>query len=185
MKLLMHICCSICSIYPLQSLLLRGFDVTGFWFNPNIHPYTEYKARLESLMKLAKIWNLDMEYEDDYALDDFLKSIAGSGPKRCSVCYEKRMDRTARAAGRMRLDGFTTSLLASPYQQFDVIINKGKEAAKRYGVTFIAEDFRPGWKISRKMSRELALYRQKYCGCIYSEMERYAPGQNRKIDRIS
>lgn len=174
MKILMHICCSNCSIYPLQNLLLKGMDIKGFWFNPNIHPYTEYSARLESLIKLGKLWDLDVEYDDDYALDDFLKSVSGKGPERCSVCYEMRLDRTARAAKKMNLEGFTTSLLASPYQKFDAIIEQGRKAAKRHGVMFLSEDFRPGWRTSQNMSRELELYRQKYCGCIYSEMERYA-----------
>jgi len=183
MKLLMHICCSNCSIHPLQNLLLKGMDIKGFWFNPNIHPYTEYTARLESLIKLSKLWNLDVEYEDDYSLDDFLKSVAGRGPERCSVCYEIRLDRTARAAKKMNFDGFTTSLLASPYQKFDGIIQQGRKAAKRYGVTFLSEDFRPGWKTSQSMSRELELYRQKYCGCIYSEMERYTQSGKRRKDQ--
>ena len=180
MKLLMHICCSNCSIYPLQRLLLAGVDVKGFWFNPNIHPYTEYTARLESLMKLGRLWNLDIEYDDDYSLDDFLKAIAGKGPERCAVCYKIRLDRTAQAAQKMNFDGFTTSLLVSPYQKFDGIIKEGQKAAKRHGVSFLAEDFRPGWKTAQNMSRELELYRQKYCGCIYSEMERYAQAKKKE-----
>lgn len=183
MKLLMHICCSNCSIHPHQSLLLKGMDITGFWFNPNIHPYTEYTARLESLVKLGRLWNLDIEYDDDYALDDFLKAVAGKGQERCSVCYAMRLDRTARAAKKMHMDGFTTSLLASPYQKFDVIIEHGQRAARQHGVPFLAEDFRPGWRTSQNMSRELELYRQKYCGCIYSEMERYTQDKKRKKDR--
>ncbi|MBI5848128.1 MAG: epoxyqueuosine reductase QueH [Nitrospirae bacterium] len=180
MKILMHICCSNCSIHPLQNLLLKGMDIKGFWFNPNIHPYTEYTARLDSVSKLGRLWNLDIEYDDDYCLDDFLKSVAGKGPDRCAVCYEKRLDRTAQAAKKMYFDGFTTSLLVSPYQKFDAILEQGKKAATRYGVSFFAEDFRPGWKTSQNMSRELALYRQKYCGCIYSEMERYTQGGKRR-----
>jgi predicted adenine nucleotide alpha hydrolase (AANH) superfamily ATPase len=183
MKLLMHICCSNCSIHPLQHLLLKGMDIKGFWFNPNIHPYKEYTARLESLITLAKLWNLDVEYEDDYALEDFLKAVSGRGPERCSVCYAMRLDRTARAAKKLNFDGFTTSLLASPYQKFDGIIAQGRKAAKRHGVIFLAEDFRPGWRRSQNMSRELELYRQKYCGCIYSEMERYMHGKRRKISQ--
>jgi hypothetical protein len=174
MKLLMHICCSNCSIYPLQNLLLKGIDIKGFWFNPNIHPYTEYTARLESLIKLGNLWNFDVVYEDDYLLDDFLRSVSGRGAERCSICYAMRLDRTAQAAKRMNFAGFTTSLLASPYQKFDGIIEQGHKAAKRYGIAFLSEDFRPGWKTSQKLSRELELYRQKYCGCIYSERERYA-----------
>ncbi|OGW32858.1 MAG: hypothetical protein A2X59_03755 [Nitrospirae bacterium GWC2_42_7] len=172
MKLLMHICCSNCCIYPLQTLLFKGIETKGLWFNPNIHPYTEYSSRLNSLKKLQNIWKLDIEYIDEYPLDDFLKTIAGRGDKRCEACYFIRLDRTAEIAGRSNFDGFTTSLLASPYQKFDMIINIGKEAGKKHGVEFWVEDLRQGWNISKGLSRELDLYRQKYCGCIYSEMER-------------
>ena len=180
MKLLMHICCSNCSIYPLQSLLLKGVDVRGFWFNPNIHPYTEYTARLGSLSTLEKLWDIDIAYEDDYALDTFLRLTAGTGADRCAVCYDMRLDRTAWEAKRMHLDGFTTSLLASPYQKFDMIQSIGRSTAKRHGIAFHAADFRPGWKTAQGLTRELGLYRQKYCGCIYSEMERYAPSKKKK-----
>ncbi len=176
----MHICCSNCSVSPLQSLLLKGFDVRGFWFNPNIHPYTEYTARLSSLMTLEKLWNIDIAYEDDYALDTFLSLTADTGAERCTVCYGMRLDRTAQEAKRMHLDGFTTSLLASPYQKFDMIQTIGLKAAKRHGIAFHAADFRPGWKTAQGLARELGLYRQKYCGCIYSEMERYASGKKRR-----
>jgi predicted adenine nucleotide alpha hydrolase (AANH) superfamily ATPase len=179
-KLLMHICCANCSLHPLQTLLLQGIDVRGFWFNPNIHPYTEYTARLESVISLGRLWNLDIAYEDDYALDAFLTSIAGRGPERCAVCYGMRLDRTAEAAKRMHLDGFTTSLLVSPYQKFDIIQDIGHDAGKRHGIAFHAADFRTGWKRAQGLARELDLYRQKYCGCIYSEMERYAKGNKQE-----
>jgi predicted adenine nucleotide alpha hydrolase (AANH) superfamily ATPase len=134
MRLLMHICCSNCCIYPFQSLLLKGIDVKGFWYNPNIHPSTEYAARLESLGTLQKLWGLDIEYDEDYGLDDFLKAVAGRGAERCSACYAMRLDRTAAAAKSMKLSGFTTSLLVSPYQKFDTIIEKGTEAARKHGI---------------------------------------------------
>lgn len=170
----MHICCSNCSIYPLEFFLTKGIDVTGFWFNPNIHPYTEYSLRLDSLKKLQRLWNLDIEYNEDYQLDDFLKSVVGKGVLRCEVCYSKRLEETAATAMKMGTGGFTTSLLASPYQKFDMIIKIGEEIGRRQGVPFVYEDLRQGWGISRGLATEFGLYRQKYCGCIYSEMERYA-----------
>lgn len=84
-----------------------------------------------------------------------------------------RLEEAARTAKKMGLDGFTTSLLVSPYQKFDMIITIGKEMGKRYSIPFYVEDFRPGWKAGISLSKELGLYRQKYCGCVYSEMERY------------
>jgi epoxyqueuosine reductase len=180
MKLLMHICCSNCCIYPLESYLLKGVDIKGLWFNPNIHPYTEYSNRLDSVLKLQKIWDIDMEYMDEYPLDDFLRSIAGTGKNRCEICYSTRLERAAETARKMNLDGFTTSLLASPYQKFDAIISIGQSLAKKHGIAFHAEDMRKGWHLSRPMSLELGLYRQKYCGCIYSEMERYSNKRGKK-----
>jgi epoxyqueuosine reductase len=169
----MHMCCSNCSIYPLENFLARDIDIKGLWFNPNIHPYTEYSKRLDSLERLQKLWNLDIEYVHEYALDDFLKSIVNQGKNRCSFCYSIRLERSAEVARKMNLDGFTTSLLASPYQKFDMIIAIGREVGRRHGISFYAEDVREGWGASRSLSLELGLYRQKYCGCIYSEMERY------------
>lgn len=172
MKLLMHICCSTCCLYPLQTLLSRNIDVRGFWLNPNIHPYTEYALRLESLRRLQIEWNLDMEYADNYGLKEFVRAVVHDEENRCSVCYTMRLEATAGTAKRMGLDGFTTSLLVSPYQKFDMIMRIGNEAAKKYAIPFFAEDFRPGWKEGMKKSKAFGLYRQKYCGCIYSEMER-------------
>ncbi len=170
----MHICCSNCSVYPLEVYLTKGIDITGFWFNPNIHPYTEYVQRLDSVRKLQRIWNLDIEYDEDYALDDFLKAVVGRGAHRCEVCYATRLEKTAETAKKMAVGGFTTSLLASPYQKFDMIIAIGEEIGRRQGVSFYYEDLRQGWDISRSLASEFGLYRQKYCGCIYSEMERYS-----------
>ncbi len=172
-RLLMHVCCSNCSIYPLETFLSRGIEIKCLWYNPNIHPYTEYSKRRDSLLKLQKLWNLDIEYIDEYPLDDFLKSIVNQGVNRCAICYSKRIDKTAETAKKMNIDSFTTSLLASPYQKFDMIIETGRTAGRKHGVRFYFEDLRQGWNISGNLSREFGLYRQKYCGCIYSEMERY------------
>lgn len=173
MKLLMHICCSNCCLYPLKSLLSRSIDVRGLWLNPNIHPYTEYRMRLESLQKLEKEWGLDMEYVDHYGLKEFVRTVVNNEDNRCAFCYSMRLEETAKTAKKMGLDGFTTSLLVSPYQKIDMIMSIGNEMGKRYSIPFYFEDFRPGWKEGIGMSKELGLYRQKYCGCVYSEMERY------------
>jgi len=184
MKLLMHICCANCSLYPFQSLLSKGIDVKGLWLNPNIHPYTEYQLRLDSLQRLQKLWNLDIEYIDHYGLNDFLRAVVNPvgiysygvnrEDDRCIICYSMRLEEAAKTAKKMGLDGFTTSLLVSPYQKFDTLITIGKEMGKRYSIPFYCEDFRHGWKTGMSISKELGLYRQKYCGCIYSEMERFS-----------
>jgi predicted adenine nucleotide alpha hydrolase (AANH) superfamily ATPase len=169
----MHICCANCSLYPLKTLFSKGIDVKGLWFNPNIHPYTEYRMRLDSLQKLQNVWGLDIEYIDHYGLKEFLRAVVNREDNRCISCYSMRLEETAKTAKKMGLEGFTTSLLVSPYQKFDMIINVGKEMGKRYSIPFYFEDFRFGWKDGISLSKELGLYRQKYCGCVYSEMERY------------
>mgnify|MGYP000459958515 CR=1 FL=1 len=169
----MHICCSACSLYPLQTLLSRSIDVTGFWFNPNIHPFTEYSMRLASLRRLQQDWNLDIAYVDRYGVKEFIRAVVHHEDDRCPVCYSMRLEATAEAARKMGVDGFTTTLLVSPYQKFDTIVRIGEEVGKRHAVPFYAEDFRTGWNEGVRQSRQLGLYRQKYCGCIYSEMDRY------------
>jgi predicted adenine nucleotide alpha hydrolase (AANH) superfamily ATPase len=173
MKLLMHLCCANCSLYPIKTLSARGIDITGLWFNPNIHPYTEYRMRLDSVRQLQKEWGLHIEYADHYGLKEFVRSVVNHEDRRCNLCYSMRLEKTAMMAKEMGLDGFTTSLLVSPYQKFDIINTIGREMGKRYSIPFYSEDFRPGWKEGMGLSKALGLYRQKYCGCIYSEMERY------------
>ena len=181
MKLLMHICCSNCCLYPLKSLAEKGIDVRGLWLNPNIHPYTEYQRRLESLQVLQSSWALDIEYVDHYGLKDFLRKVVNNEDGRCLICYTMRLEETAKTAKKMGLDGFTTSLLVSPYQKFDMIVSAGREMEKMFSIPFYIEDFRPGWKEGMKISKDLGLYRQKYCGCIYSEMERHLKKGNSEI----
>lgn len=151
----------------------RGIDAKGLWFNPNIHPFTEYKSRLDALKKLETLWNLNVEYTDYYGLKEYLRNVVGNEDNRCEYCYTVRLEETAKKAREINADAFTTSLLVSPYQKFDMIIDIGRMMQDRYSVEFFIEDFRKGFNEGRRMSKELELYRQKYCGCIYSEMERY------------
>ena len=169
----MHICCSNCCLYPLKTLFSKGIEVRGLWNNPNIHPYTEYQLRIDALQDLQRNWGLDIEYIDRYGLNDFLHAVVHNEENRCALCYAMRLEDTAKTAKNMRLDGFTTSLLVSPYQKFDMIVLTGREMEKKYSIPFYFEDFRPGWQEGVTLSKKLGLYRQKYCGCIYSEMERY------------
>jgi predicted adenine nucleotide alpha hydrolase (AANH) superfamily ATPase len=174
MRLLMHICCAPCSLYLLSVVKERGIETSGLWFNPNIHPFTEYKNRFDSVKKLESLWNLNIEYKDEYGLKEFLRNVVGKEDNRCEYCYTTRLEETARKAKEANADAFATSLLVSPYQKFDMITDIGRTLQEKYSVEFFMEDFRKGFGEGRKMSREMGLYRQKYCGCIYSEMERYA-----------
>lgn len=173
MKLLMHICCANCCLYPIKTLFSEGIDIRGLWLNPNIHPYSEYQMRLDAVERLEKAWHLEIEYCDYYGLREFIRATVHNEEDRCAICYSMRLEETAKTAKKMHLDGFTTSLLVSPYQKFDMILHTGMEASKRYSIPFYCKDFRPGWKEGMRISKELGLYRQRYCGCIYSEMERH------------
>lgn len=174
MKILIHTCCSNCATYPVQFLRLNGFSPIVFWYNPNIHPYTEYKLRLDSLIKLQQLWNLEAIYEESYKeFYKFIRVVAGKENQRCEICYKIRLERTAKKALELGINIFTTTLLVSPYQSFDKIILTGKELAEKYNLSFYDRDFREGYKETVKISKDLGLYRQKYCGCIYSEAERY------------
>jgi predicted adenine nucleotide alpha hydrolase (AANH) superfamily ATPase len=162
----------------------RGIDVKGLWFNPNIHPYMEYKSRFDALKKLQGLWNLDIEYVDYYGLKEYLRNVVGSEDNRCEYCYSARLEETAKKAKDINADAFTTSLLVSPYQKFDMIIDIGKAMQDKHSVEFFIEDFRNGFNEGRRMSKELELYRQKYCGCIYSEMERYTKTVNSRKSAV-
>jgi len=178
MKLLVHMCCANCSLYPLKSLLAKGLEVKGLWFNPNVHPLDEYGERLKALEGLQKMWGLDIEYHDRYGEEDFIKQIGDPRDNRCIRCYEMRLEETARTARKMNLDGFTTTLLVSPYQQHEAIVGIGQELGRRHSIAFYSEDFRTGYRDSIPLSKELGLYRQKYCGCLYSAQEEKARKKN-------
>lgn len=180
MNLLMHICCANCALYPVTKLREQGHSVHGFWFNLNIHPLIEYRKRLGAVQQLAELWGLPVVYDDEYGLVEFVRNVAGREDGRCSYCYAIRLEATAQRAKALGMDGFTTSLLVSPYQKFDKIQEIGHAVSERHEIAFYAQDFRRGYSEGMNMSRELGFYRQKYCGCIYSEMERYAEVRSEK-----
>lgn len=172
MKLLLHACCGPCSVYPLEMLKNENIEVEGFFFNPNIHPYMEYKARLETAKKFYQDQNIDFVEFGGYGLEDFLKK-AVFAESRCAECYYTRLDKTASEAKRRGADAFSTTLLVSPYQKHELIINICKELEKKYEIDFLYRDFREGFRKGNQKARDIGLYMQKYCGCIYSEKERY------------
>lgn len=173
MNILMHTCCSTCALYPVSFLRSKGEQVTGFWFNPNIHPYLEYRSRLDSVRKLEDLLRLEVMYEDRYGLVMFVRAVVGKEQDRCKTCYFLRLKETARKARDHGFDAFTTSLLISPYQNQCLIRDLGDFFSKQYNVEFLFHDFRDGFRSARRQAAELGLYRQKYCGCIYSEQDRF------------
>ncbi len=178
--LLLHICCAPCANQCIDSLRMEGMEVTGFWFNPNIHPYQEYKARRDTLLSYAKTIHMPMIVEDTYGLRDFVRAVAADIDGRCSYCYRVRLEETARRAADLGFAGFSTSLLISPYQQHEKIKVIGQEMSEKYGVDFVYRDFRPLFREGQERARTLGFYMQKYCGCIFSEEERYRRESARK-----
>ncbi len=196
MKVLLHICCVNCALYPVRKLEEKGVRVKGLWYNPNIHPAQEYLKRLDAVRQLEALWRLDITYIDHYGLTEFLAEIFSSetGPDfekpenrnstkegiRCRHCYRMRLREAAAAAKQMKADAFATTLMYSPYQKFDIITAEAAEAERLFHVPFYLEDWRGGFREGESLSRELGVYRQKYCGCIFSEMERFIKSKERK-----
>jgi predicted adenine nucleotide alpha hydrolase (AANH) superfamily ATPase len=173
MRILLHICCGPCALFPLLQLRAAGHDVAGFFYNHNIHPYQEYVRRRDAVKQMAEQKSMSLIMRDDYDLEAFLSHVAAEPDKRCSYCYASRLRATAEAAVNGGFDAFTASLLYSRYQRHDEIRALGEKIGSEYGVAFYYQDFRCGWQEGIRLSKELGLYRQQYCGCIYSEKERY------------
>ena len=177
MKLLLHVCCGPCACYPVKRLREEGIEPTGYFFNPNIHPYKEWEARLNTAKEFATKVKMELIADEHYRLRDFLRqalTMEDRGESRCSMCYAWRLDETARMAKEKGYDTFTSTLFYSIYQQHDVMQEKATRIAQKHDVDFYYEDFRPGWQEGIDISHELELYRQPYCGCIFSEEERYS-----------
>ena len=173
MRLLLHICCAPCSVACIKQLRAEGIEPVGFWYNPNIHPFTEYRARRNCLQEYARSIGLELVTEDEYGLRPFVQAVCGDIDHRCGYCYACRFERTARYAAEHGFDAFTTTLSISPYQNFALICATGKAMGEKYGVEFLPIDFRPVFREGQTEARELVLYMQKYCGCIFSEEDRY------------
>ncbi len=173
MRVLIHACCANCLIYPLKALRKEGMEVWGFFYNPNIHPYTEYVRRREALKEYAERVGLRIIWRDSYDLERFLRAVVFREGNRCQVCYHLRLEATVQVARHGRFDAFTTTLLYSKQQRFQLVSEVGEALGKEYGVPFLLRDFREGWREGIEESKALGLYRQQYCGCIYSEKERF------------
>lgn len=173
MKLLLHTCCAPCSIYPLKVLGQMDMDVMAFFYRHNIHPFTECQKREETLKHYSKSIDLKVIYQQDYRIEKFLQSVVFREEDRCRYCYYDRLKATALVAKKGKFQAFTTTLLYSKFQNHDLIKKTGEAIAKKYDLTFFYHDFREGWKSGIEESKKLNMYRQQYCGCIYSEKERY------------
>ncbi len=181
MKLLLHVCCAPCSTYTVTKLREQGIDVSGYFYNPNIHPYLEFKKRLDTLKEFAQLMDFDLLTEEDYGLTEYLHKVVFNEKQRCSICYEMRLEKTAEQAAKSGADAFSSTLLYSRYQKHDNIVTICEKMAKKYGVKFYYDDFRLGWQEGIDKAIEMDLYRQPYCGCIYSEQERYDNRLKKKL----
>ena len=174
MKLLMHTCCAPCSVYCIKSLREEGIEPTLFWYNPNIHPVMEYVARRDTLIKYSEMIDAKLILKEEYGLREFCKNVCNDVENRCvNYCYRVRLEETAKYAKENGFDAITTTLFVSPYQKHDDIKKICKEIASKYGLEFVYRDFRVGFREGQNEARQLGLYMQKYCGCIYSEESRY------------
>ena len=172
MKILLHCCCGPCAAYPVKQLRRQGHDLRAFYYN-HIHPYTEWQKRRETLAAWADGIQLPLIVDERYELVNFLKNTLFREDERCRFCYHDRLEKAARIAHKGKYEAFTTTLLYSKFQKHEMIREIGESLGRRHGVKFYYEDFREGWKEGIEISKAENMYRQQYCGCIYSEGERY------------
>jgi hypothetical protein len=179
MNLLLHICCAPCLIYPLERLRSKGYGIKGFFYNPNIHPFCEYSKRKESVADFSQAANLEVAFPE-YKPQEFFRAVnlKEQSPGRCSTCWSLRLKVSAKTAKELGYALFSTTLLVSPYQDQESIKKIGSDIAKEEEIGFYYEDFRPGFRKAHGEARQQGMYCQKYCGCIYSEIERYQKTDN-------
>lgn len=173
-KLLLHTCCAPCLVGTMP-FIAGDVETTCFWYNLNIHPYLEYKSRLNALVLYASENNINLIISDYYGLVEFTKNVIDNLDKgaRCVYCYDARIKETAIYAKEHGFDMFSTSLLVSPYQNHEKIKEICEKYAVEFGVKFFYADFRANFRNGQKSARENNIYMQKYCGCIFSEQERF------------
>ena len=173
MNVLLHICCAPCSIMCIETLRNEGIEPVGFWDNVNIHPYTEYRERKNTLIEYAKSIQLELIVHGEYGLRPFVREVAEDIDGRCVKCYRMRFRTAAQYAAENGFSHFTSTLFVSPYQNHELMIREAEAAAAEFGVQFLHRDFRPWFREGQDRARELGLYMQKYCGCVFSEEDRY------------
>lgn len=172
-RLLLHICCGPCATYPVPRLRELGFDVVGWWYNPNIQPAEEHARREESARALAARVGLPLA-AGDYAPGAYEQAVRGheERPERCRRCYRLRLEAAAREAARRGIERFTTTLLISPYQDQAALKEIGDQVAVAHGLSFFFENMRRGWAERGRLARAYGLHLQQYCGCRFSLAER-------------
>ncbi len=173
-KILLHACCAICSGYPITLLKDMGYQVVVYFYNPNIFPSDEYEKRLDAQRTLCKHLNCEL-IEGEYLPEEFYTNVKGlenepEKGKRCDKCFELRLTKTAELAKKLGINEFTTSIVISPHKNFAKLTEIGEKIALQNDLTYKAIDFKKqdGFLKTNKLSKELNLYRQNYCGCKFS-----------------
>lgn len=172
-RVLLHVCCAQCAIGAFEALSQESFEVRGYFCNPNIHPLIEFRRRLKAVKTLRDRMKLDIECNENYGLKEYLGAVAGREDDRCPVCYSLRFSAACAKAAEEGIGLVTTTLFSSPHQDHGLISDVGAQEAQKHGVEFVVRDFRPQQEFAREKTQKMKLYRQQYCGCIYSEFERF------------
>lgn len=175
-RVLLHICCAPCAVYTVQALQAEGFEVTGLFYNPNIHPAAEYVRRRDTLRQSESelgATGIRVIYKDsEYDPVLYFREVAFREANRCFHCYRLRLEKTLFIARRGNFDFFTTTLLYSKHQKHEDIAALASDMAAGGKCGFLYRDFRAGWQEGIEKSKAMGMYRQDYCGCLYSEVER-------------
>lgn len=183
MKILVHICCAPCAVYPFYKLKHNFEEVMGFWYNPNIHPFLEYQRRLEAVKDWAEKEEVRVIYKDEYDIKKFIRQIVYRESQRCLFCYYERLEKTAIFARRGEFDYFSSTLFLSPHQNQELLKTVMETISKKYRIKPYLKRIEGGWQKGIELSKKMKLYRQEYCGCIYSEEERYRKKYQGKKNR--
>jgi predicted adenine nucleotide alpha hydrolase (AANH) superfamily ATPase len=170
---MVHACCAHCTAYTIEHWRAQGYDVTALWYNPNIHPFTEHNLRLEAMKSLSNNMNFPLIVVEGYDFKEYFRRVAGHEDERCAFCFGLRLARVAQQAKALGIRSFTSSLLISPHQNHEILKATGESVAVENGVDFLYADLRKRYSESRHITKPMELYCQQYCGCIYSEYERY------------
>ncbi|MCF6158201.1 MAG: epoxyqueuosine reductase QueH [wastewater metagenome] len=173
MNLLLHICCACCLCAPLNGLRKEGFLVTGLFYNPNIHPLLEFRKRIKALRVFQESDPISVIYHEEYGVREYLRNVNYEANNRCSDCYAMRLKFTALYAKKNGFDAFTSTMLFSTYQDHEQLKTISENVSKEYEIGFVYRDYRHLSECSHEMAKKKMIYRQGYCGCIFSEYERY------------
>ncbi|MDD4923688.1 MAG: epoxyqueuosine reductase QueH [Dehalococcoidales bacterium] len=181
-SVLIHCCCAHCTAYTVKYWQEQGYEATALWYNPNIHPYMEHQSRLEAMKTLSENMSFNLIVIESYDFIEYFRRVVGHEDERCALCFDIRLNKTAETAIGLGIKNFTSTLLISHQQKHDLLKGIGEKLAQEFGVDFLYADLRKRYSDSRHITKPMDLYRQQYCGCVYSEWERYT---DKTIERSS